>query len=63
MPAKQLCALRSFIAEYPGGGAFLAMVTDPEYRELVKHRQAAVKDPRLIAWPRWRTLGRGSGSS
>jgi uncharacterized protein (DUF1330 family) len=45
MPAKQLCALRSFIAEYPGGGAFLAMVTDPEYRELVKHRQAAVADP------------------
>jgi uncharacterized protein (DUF1330 family) len=38
----------AFIAEYPGGGAFLAMVTDPEYRELVKHRQAAVEDSRLI---------------
>ena len=38
----------AFIAEYPGGSAFLAMVTDPEYRELVKHRQAAVADSRLI---------------
>jgi uncharacterized protein (DUF1330 family) len=38
----------AFIAEYPGAGAFLAMVTDPEYRELVKHRQAGVKDSRLI---------------
>jgi uncharacterized protein (DUF1330 family) len=38
----------AFIAEYPGGGAFLAMVTDPEYREHVKHRTAAVADSRLI---------------
>ena len=38
----------AFIAEYPGAGAFLAMVTDPEYRELVKHRQAGVEDSRLI---------------
>ena len=38
----------AFIAEYPGGGAFLAMVTDPEYRELVKHRGAGVEDSRLI---------------
>jgi uncharacterized protein (DUF1330 family) len=37
-----------FIAEYPSGAAFLAMVTDPEYREHVKHRQAAVLDSRLI---------------
>ena len=38
----------AFIAEYPGASAFLAMVTDPEYREHVKHRQAAVEDSRLI---------------
>ena len=39
---------RAFIAEYPGAGAFLAMVTDPDYREWVKHRTAAVEDSRLI---------------
>ena len=38
----------AFIAEYPSAGAFLAMVTDPEYREHVKHRTAAVEDSRLI---------------
>ena len=38
----------AFIAEYPNAGAFLAMVTNPEYREHVKHRQAAVEDSRLI---------------
>ena len=38
----------AFIAEYPSAGAFLAMVTDPEYREHVKHRQAGVEDSRLI---------------
>jgi uncharacterized protein (DUF1330 family) len=38
----------AFIAEYPGAGAFLAMVTDPEYREHVKHRTAGVEDSRLI---------------
>jgi len=38
----------AFIAEYPGAGAFLAMVTDPGYREFVKHRTAAVADSRLI---------------
>lgn len=38
----------AFIAEYPSAGAFLAMVTDPEYREMVKHRGAAVEDSRLI---------------
>lgn len=38
----------AFIAEYPSAGAFLAMVTDPEYREHVKHRQAAVLDSRLM---------------
>jgi uncharacterized protein (DUF1330 family) len=38
----------AFIARYPTAGAFLEMVTDPVYREAVKHRQAAVEDSRLI---------------
>jgi uncharacterized protein (DUF1330 family) len=38
----------AFIAQYPNAGAFFAMVTDPDYREWVKHRQAAVEDSRLI---------------
>ena len=38
----------AFIAEYPNAGAFLAMVTDPLYRDIVKHRTAAVADSRLI---------------
>ena len=38
----------AFIAEYPNAGAFLAMVTNPDYREWVKHRTAAVADSRLI---------------
>jgi uncharacterized protein (DUF1330 family) len=38
----------AFIAQYPNGGAFLAMVTDPDYREAVKHRTAGVEDSRLI---------------
>ena len=38
----------AFIARYPTAGAFLEMVTDPVYREAVKHRQAAVLDSRLI---------------
>ena len=37
-----------FIAEYPGSGAFMEMVTDPVYREAVIHRQAAVETSRLI---------------
>ena len=38
----------AFIAEYPSASAFLAMVTDPDYREHVKHRTAGVEDSRLI---------------
>ena len=38
----------AFIAAYPGAGAFLEMITDPVYREAVKHRQAGVEDSRLI---------------
>lgn len=37
-----------FIARYPTAGAFLAMVTDPDYRVAVVHRQAAVATSRLI---------------
>jgi uncharacterized protein (DUF1330 family) len=37
-----------FIANYPSAGAFLAMVTDVDYREAVKHRQAAVLTSRLV---------------
>jgi uncharacterized protein (DUF1330 family) len=37
-----------FIAEYPSGAAFAAMLRDPVYREAVVHRQAAVETSRLI---------------
>ena len=37
-----------FIAEYPSVDAFVSMLRDPEYREAVVHRQAAVADSRLI---------------
>ena len=48
----------AFIAEYPNAAAFLAMVTNPDYREHVKHRQAAVEDSRLI---RMKPLTPGEG--
>ncbi len=38
----------AFIARYPDAGAFLQMVTDPEYRLAVVNRQAAVLTSRLI---------------
>jgi len=38
----------AFIAEYPSAAAFLEMITDPDYREHVKHRTAGVEDSRLI---------------
>ena len=47
-----------FVARYPTASAFLEMVTDPEYRVAVKHRQAAVEDSRLI-----RTTGAGTGDA
>ena len=47
-----------FVARYPAASAFLEMVTDPEYRIAVKHRQAAVADSRLI-----RTVEAGKGDS
>lgn len=47
-----------FIARYPTASAFLEMVTDPDYRIAVKHRQAAVLDSRLI---RTAEAGEGEG--
>tara|TARA_R110000824_G_scaffold61787_4_gene163978 strand:- start:980 stop:1417 length:438 start_codon:yes stop_codon:yes gene_type:complete len=38
----------SFIARYPNSGAFMEMVTDPEYQKAVINRQAAVLTSRLI---------------
>lgn len=37
-----------FVARYPTANAFLEMVTDPDYRKAVVHRQAAVATSRLI---------------
>ena len=37
-----------FIAEYPNAEAFVSMITNPVYREAVKHRQISVQDSRLI---------------
>ena len=38
----------AFIAAYPNVGAFLAMVTDPDYKLAVVNRQAAVATSRLV---------------
>ena len=38
----------AFIAQYPSSLAFAEMIRDPDYKEHVKHRQAAVEDSRLI---------------
>lgn len=38
----------AFVAEYPSAAAFGAMVKTPGYQAVVHHRQAAVKDSRLI---------------
>lgn len=38
----------AFVAYYPNSGAFLEMVTDPDYQQAVKHRQAAVETSRLV---------------
>ena len=49
-----------FVARYPTAAAFLEMVTDPDYRIAVRHRQAAVEDSRLI---RTAESGEGDGFS
>lgn len=47
-PAEEAWDL-SFVAAYPSAAAFLEMVSDPVYQsQAVPHRQAAVKDSRLI---------------
>lgn len=51
----------AFIAEYPSSDAFIAMVRDPEYRELVKHRTAGVADSRLLRLEPVRDPGEGFG--
>jgi len=38
----------AFIARYPTADAFLEMVTSAAYQAIVFHRQAAVKDSRLV---------------
>lgn len=48
----------AFIAAYPSGAAFVEMVRDPDYREAVKHRTAAVADSRLL---RLRPASAGAG--
>ena len=51
----------AFIAEYPSADAFIAMVRDPEYRELVRHRTAGVADSRLLRLEPIREPGEGFG--
>ena len=48
----------AFIARYAQANAFLAMVTDADYKIAVVHRQAAVDDSRLI---RFGEAGLGEG--
>lgn len=38
----------AFIARYPTAHAFLEMLADPDYKDAVIHRQAAVQTSRLI---------------
>jgi uncharacterized protein (DUF1330 family) len=51
----------AFIAEYPSPAAFIEMVRDPEYRELVKHRSAGVDDSRLVCLAPIADPGEGFG--
>jgi uncharacterized protein (DUF1330 family) len=51
----------AFIAEYPTSDAFIAMVRDPEYRQLVAHRTAGVADSRLLRLDPVRDPGEGFG--
>jgi len=51
----------AFIAEYPSSAAFIEMVRDPEYRDLVLHRTAGVEDSRLLRLDPIRDPGEGFG--
>jgi len=51
----------AFIAEYPSSAAFIEMVRDPEYRQLVLHRTAGVEDSRLLRLDPIRDPGEGFG--
>jgi uncharacterized protein (DUF1330 family) len=51
----------AFIAEYPTSQAFIDMVRDPEYRDLVIHRTAGVADSRLVRMEPVHELGDGFG--
>ena len=51
----------AFIAEYPTSAAFIEMVRDPEYRQLVAHRTAGVEDSRLLRLEPIRDPGEGFG--
>ncbi len=55
-PTEELWDI-AFIARYPTPKAFLEMVFNPDYQAIVYHRQAAVKNSRLI-----RNKVRGSGA-
>ena len=48
----------AFIAYYPSAAAFLAMITDSDYKQAVVHRQAAVLTSRLV---RFQPLELGKG--
>ncbi len=48
----------AFIASYPSAAAFLAMITDADYKQAVIHRQAAVLTSRLV---RFAPLEAGQG--
>ncbi len=45
----------AFVARYPDAGAFMAMVTNPDYQAIVHHRTLAVEDSRLMRF------GEGAG--
>jgi uncharacterized protein (DUF1330 family) len=46
-----------FIAHYPAASAFFAMITDPDYKLAVVHRQAAVLTSRLVRCQQMETGG------